>query len=466
MTKSTDLSGRLRIFVALYAAAFAADLTESWEWPVAGSFFLLLGAWTVLSTNARRALFVFALAGAGYTSVFQFPDVGNHDNLILFLNLFFVVSILVSWIYGWTDQKLFAAIQSPLRVVVILVYVWAGFAKLNTDFFHHEVGCAADFATNAIEAFHIPVIAITPPFAFGIAAFVLMWEIGGGVALLFRRLQLPVLVLCIIVHAVLAQLIFFDFTALAFALLLMFVPDAQWHVLAQKATFQCGALRIRRGTLYFACFAVATCTTGLLLWSDPGGIGHHRWQVLAIDGGYLFVVWPVVSSVWHGETVWRGTPVWSGGAPRWTAVLPLVVCLWALQPYVGLRTAGSFTMFSNLRTEGLTSNHLLLASNPLKVWSYQEDVVEVVRLDARHARNSQERLSGHKVPLVELKKRILTWKERELPSMKAELRYRGKNVTTEDIVADNPWGTTDWSLEMYLLDFRKIQTDGVNRCRW
>jgi len=54
--------------------------------------------------------------------------------------------------------------------------------------------------------------------------------------------------------------------------------------------------------------------------------------------------------------------------------------------YLGLRTAGNFSMFSNLRTEGPGSNHLLLGANPLKRGHYQEDAVHILAIDDERAR--------------------------------------------------------------------------------
>src|SRR4030095_15122896 len=89
--------------------------------------------------------------------------------------------------------------------------------------------------------------------------------------------------------------------------------------------------------------------------------------------------------------------------PRWLLLFPLVLALHGLTSYLGLRTAGNFTMFSNLRTEGTSSNHLLLGSNPIKVWGYQEDVVRFMEI--RHARG----LEGNSLPVVEFRKRINEW---------------------------------------------------------
>lgn len=70
----------------------------------------------------------------------------------------------------------------------------------------------------------------------------------------------------------------------------------------------------------------------------------------------------------------------SASMPKFMAVFLIGLCCFGLMPYLGLRTAGTFSMFSNLRTEGPRSNHLLLATNPLKRWGYQEDVVWILNL--------------------------------------------------------------------------------------
>lgn len=61
----------------------------------------------------------------------------------------------------------------------------------------------------------------------------------------------------------------------------------------------------------------------------------------------------------------------------------LFFVFFAMNPYLGLRTAGCLTMFSNLRTEGQTSNHLLFRNNPLKLFNYQEDYIYIIDIDER-----------------------------------------------------------------------------------
>jgi hypothetical protein len=46
------------------------------------------------------------------------------------------------------------------------------------------------------------------------------------------------------------------------------------------------------------------------------------------------------------------------------------------------------------------------------------------------------------------------------------LQYRGRIYSTKDIVNHPQWRTDAQDWEMVLMDFRVIQPDGPNRCRW
>jgi hypothetical protein len=151
----------------------------------------------------------------------------------------------------------------------------------------------------------------------------------------------------------------------------------------------------------------------------------------------------------------------------WLYAFPAVLIVHGLTSYLGLRTAGNFTMFSNLRTEGARSNHLLLGRNPLKLGRYQEDVVRFTAVDdslAAFGENVQP-LQGNQVPVVEFRKWIYRWTEegRRIPMT---FEYRGQIHSTSDITADPAWRTTQRDWAMRLMDFRIIQGDGANQCRW
>jgi hypothetical protein len=144
-------------------------------------------------------------------------------------------------------------------------------------------------------------------------------------------------------------------------------------------------------------------------------------------------------------------------------VFPVLLLLFGMTSYVGLGTAGNFSMFSNLRSEGNSSNHLLLGNNPIKVWNYQEDVVRFIEIDDDFG--DSVTLRGRELPVIEFRKWIYEWTRAgyEVP---ITFEYRGRIYSTKDIVKDPVWGTDERNWEMVLMDFRVIQPHGPNECRW
>jgi hypothetical protein len=61
-------------------------------------------------------------------------------------------------------------------------------------------------------------------------------------------------------------------------------------------------------------------------------------------------------------------------------LIPVLIFCNGLCPYLGLKTEKSFAMFSNLRTEGGSSNHLLI-TKPLYLTNWQLDLVDVKASD-------------------------------------------------------------------------------------
>ncbi len=64
------------------------------------------------------------------------------------------------------------------------------------------------------------------------------------------------------------------------------------------------------------------------------------------------------------------------------AVGMLVLVVNSLSPYVGLKTESSFTMFSNLHTEGGRWNHLFIPE-AVRIFPYQDDLVRIVASNDR-----------------------------------------------------------------------------------
>lgn len=510
---------RFSTFALLYMAALVLELAERWPYDgFATGIFLLVALilWRGI-TPGRFSLFLAATTS--YFVLLEFPDVANHVNIALYCNLLLMVGIGYARARKHrfpSDDDVFELVRPLLQITLVLLYSLAGFHKLNADFVDMDVSCAGMFAglfvtMSRSELFgiptalvvaagilpaaylllarsrwrrHRPVVGITlgiagvmlavivvrgppsgffaPAFEAGVlatAAVILAWELGGGLLLAVPRFQAAVLPVSWIMHAMLAPINFVDFGSLALALLFTFVPRPWFDLLNSPVRLPIVGLPVRRVYLYGA-INVLTAVAGLQSLLLKG---------LIFNVAALAFIWPLIVAAIAPppRPAWAGVPLTSRLTPRWMLVFPAILLLHGLTPYLGLRTTGNFSMFSNLRTEGARSNHFLLGSNPLKIWGYQEDVVAITRIDDARARigHNYHPLQGNRLPVVEFRKLIYAWTGAGAV-IPMTFEYRGRVHSTPDIVNDPDWRVEARDWEMRSLDFRVIQPDGPNRCRW
>jgi hypothetical protein len=305
-------------------------------------------------------------------------------------------------------------------------------------------------------------------FIFVIAVVVLCWQLVEAPLLLTRRFQWFALCLCLLVHAQLAMIALVDFQALGIALLMTFLPVGVLDAWNQRRTTSALRIPMHRVHAYFLLNLIG----GLV-----HGTNHHVHEFInsMVLSGVLFnvalliLLWPIITDLFSRDRTWRwdGVRVFNRETPRFLYLVPVALLLFGLTSHFGLRTTGNFSMFSNLRTEGERSNHLLFGNNPLKFGSYQEDVVKVHEIDDKAANIGYQYmpLDGKHLPVVEFKKLIVLWREagRVIPM---RFEYDGKMYATENVIEEPDWQVDEFDWEMKLLDFRVIQPEGPNRCRW
>ncbi|MEL6160845.1 MAG: hypothetical protein AAFQ40_07225 [Cyanobacteria bacterium J06623_5] len=320
-----------------------------------------------------------------------------------------------------------------------------------------------------------------------VAAVVIIWEMVGGLMLLVPKTQGVMIAFSLAMHASFALIGFVDFSALAVAVLFTFVPIGYLKVLDDKAYITLAGIRFHRVYAYVGILLVSFFLAAVHYKVYPI-LGPKILTALFISGMFFNVAavvfyWPILSMLcsrqrlpWEGVPLFTSTPTLSPSrlatnSLTTTKVFALffagIVFFWGFKPYLGLRTAGTFSMFSNLRTEGEVSNHLLLSSNPLKVWGYQEDVVEVLEIDDETARlgHKYRPLKGYILPTVEFRKLIYKWTKANY-TVPITFVHGEQTYSTQDIVNDPTWKTPQRNWESYLMDFRIIQPGGANQCRW
>jgi hypothetical protein len=299
-------------------------------------------------------------------------------------------------------------------------------------------------------------------------AIVLIWELIGGPLLAVPKFQATVVLLAWIMHSVLALNDFVDFSSLAFTFLLTFIPKNYYETIHARPSVRILNYQVHRARVYFILNAIGGVLTSVYFYFYP----EFNIKVITgilLNAGAIIFIFPVLSVLFSlgKRPPWPGVTIFNGKTSKFVYVLLLLLIMHGMTSYFGLRTAGNYSMFSNLRTEGETSNHLLLKNNPLQMWNYQKDSVYFIEIDDELSAigHKYRPLKENKLPVVEFRKLIYKWKEdgRQIP---LKFEYRGQIHETQDVVKDPKWRVEDRDWEMFLMDFRIIQPEGVNRCRW
>ena len=524
-------SGHFAVFSSFYSLALWLEMAEGWENPVPtliGLFLLIFIVTTKINLFKFCGFIIFTIA---YFLYFHFPDVANHVNLIIFANLVILITAIYYWLRSDrfnSSTDLYQTISSPLRISLVAVYFWAGFHKLNTDFLNPYFSCSNSMFLGIVEMLTSTVLGmptvlvlgvvvgifikniistrmisfvkinrqqliryslglgllaimavaglfyldltskIFPLFVLATSIFVLAWELVGGIAMLFPSYQGFMFCLSIFMHLVLAPIGFVDFGSLAFALWLTFIPSNYYEYLQKKVTLPGVNTKVKSSSLYLVINIVSGLISGFYYLTNT------EFNLKAITGillviSVLIVLSPLVRQLLAEPKSWQGIKIVNSKIPWLTYSAIAILTIYAATSYLGLRTAGNFSMFSNLRTEGDQSNHLLLSNNPLKVWNYQEDTVKVIEIDDEKAKvgHKYRPLQNHYLPVVEFKKTIYQWTKagKTVPLI---FKYGDRIYRTDNIVTDPIWRTPKRTWSMKLLDFRVIQPDNgePNYCRW
>lgn len=354
------------------------------------SGWLILGfSLALICRPGSHRLFVALILAMGVDAWAQAPIASNHTILRNFLLLACFAAGLWHWLRGGRFLQFFADVAPVGRSLLLVMYVFGVFHKINTDFLDPDVSCAVTLW----RAMPPPLVWLEHPLihwstiygtflAEGLILVALLvpgwrhWGIVGGIAF----------------HALLAlsgHALYPAFSTLAIALHVLFIaPSTALRILEQPATMRLLArLGSPGGVLFVAVAALLVALQAILGDYSLAGV---TWLVLAMP---LTLVLVQVRS--------RATDATGSGPLLWSPLgwLNLVSLLFVLNnslPYVGLKTAQTTNMFANLRLEGGVSNHLLL-SGPPGPFRYLDDVVTI---EAATGSRLLEQLAGAEKELV------------------------------------------------------------------
>jgi hypothetical protein len=259
---------------------------------------------------------------------------------------------------------------SPVgRWLLIIMYFYGTFHKINPGFMSPESSCAVPFIAG------LPLLGSLASHEWLQYAAIYGTLVFEGIAMLLlfsARTKYFGMLLGMTFHFAIGISAFgtlAHFSAFALALHTLFVPSGFGERIYKERwvpAFAKSATGFK--TITVALVALQIAFAMHLMTTRQGYLVNSLFTVFAVTLVYL---------------VFKQGNIRSGDAPYRlkSAFLPLnFIPLWfflhCLSPYVGLGTGGVIAMFSGLRTEGGISNHYIIRK-PIPLFSYQDDIVYV-----------------------------------------------------------------------------------------
>lgn len=277
-------------------------------------------------------------------------------------------------------------IAPVLRVAVLIMYVWAVVQKLNWDYFNTDVSCAAQLHKEI--AVYFGGLVPTAPWALMTAAVgSLVFELGIPLLLFSKKTRYIGFIAAIGFHLWLSihpAAGIFSFTSLILALLIFFLPlswGAQLQGIWNRQLHWLGKGDVARGreiarVIVVGVFFVTLIIQGTLYLTIARS--YEVFHTANRIGFFAFFVW----GCWIGACYLiagrkaRGENASFPNRARlslaWFGLIPIL--LNGASPWLGGRTQTSFSMYSNLRSEG-AGNHFFLKR--VDLFKLQTDIIDV-----------------------------------------------------------------------------------------
>jgi hypothetical protein len=390
----------LTLFSFLWAVATLFHVASYDQWTEA-RLTIPTAFWVLLQPKSTLAVVALALAHVCETFVSS-PFIPNHQLFAALANTTLIAGASVLALrtrrLAVSRDALFNAFAPAVRIALLVLYVFAVFHKLNTDWFDPRVSCGSTLYGALHNRF--PVLPQSALWATGAIYLSLGFEIAIPLLLAVERTRHAGVLVGATFHWFLALHPFhgfYNFSSMLLALFSLFIrPELVTHLLERLGERRMRMVSLTMTALLAACFFLSVSSVNQLL----GGVDPflRLWTFYGLAPVVALAVFADGDSNLRRESGWQ---VFALPQPV-LAVLPIVVFLNGLSPYLGLKTETAWAMFSNLRTEGGVSNHLLVPAS-VQVFDYQRDLVQVTRSSNSFLRRSAR--EGQLVPYFEVLRR-------------------------------------------------------------
>lgn len=452
-------AARYRVFAVLFA--LATVLYHRWKWfsPLLETLPLVAATLVLVKPSATWRLLLLAVL----QSVFAYrdlPDANTNRTLMVFLSATIACAWPVAWrrAGGRPDAAAWLrAFEPALRAQLVVVYAWAFWHKLNADFFDVELSCAVELYLRVTERVAFVPWPTDAAALKAVAVGTVAVEGLLPVLLVIPRTRWMGLAVGAALHFGFGLTMFYDFSMTMLALLFLFAPPELARDLLELRGL---SLRARLGLsprawtrLLTAGAVLFAAVTELVFW-DMFDFFAVAWAIVPFAVG--LVAWRIARRSWRWPPARELLRV-----PPALAVFPLLLFLDGASPYLGAKTETAFAMYSNLRTEGGRTNHLLVP-RPLALFDYQTDLVVLESSSDRELADLAT--LGYPVPFYVLRRRVVELVEQGVEDVAITYTRDGEHRAVAAAEHDPELSDAPSYLERKLLRFRTILPMDANAC--
>jgi hypothetical protein len=269
-----------------------------------------------------------------------------------------------------------------VRIEVIILYFFAVFHKINSGFFSPAASCATDL----LKAQHLEMVLGNDQFLYSASAyFTLLIEVTIPVLLCFRKTRTVGVFVGLFFHSILSYSsynAFYDFSAMIFAAYFLFLsPGFASNLyeipLSFKSWSRSFIQTFSRSKLWLSGFIILIVLTVIYFLNKQLNT-FHSVHLYFFSTGYSILYMVCLLRYLRAARPYQTRMRSKFPLPHWSLfIIPVIIFLNGASPYLGLKTENSFSMFSNLRTEGGRTNHYMVPAN-VQLFDYQRNVVHVI----------------------------------------------------------------------------------------
>lgn len=375
---------------------------------------LIVAIAAILVLIRPKNVYYLLCAAASSIAVFLIaaPSPSNHWTMQFFVNATLCASFLMLAVQRRTwhidGQEWLRAFRPAVCLLVVLLYLFASLHKLNSGYFS-EHSAALSLYRNIVHGEQMRAFAQVFPaydaFLALLPPVTIVIELGVPVLLFFRPTRLLGLLIGMAFHAFVSLNEYppgTDFPTLLGAAYVLFFPHAGFDILNASIIS-----RLRESRYYepFKSLIIPAIMLAVIFvpplydlpkrsatdWFGFANLKSAHWSIYVAAYLALLIFLIVKLRSVAGD---RSLSLIRGQRLPLMPILVLTIFV-GLSPYLGLRSAGAFTMFSNLETEGSASNHFFMPFE-LQVFDYQKQVCVI-------------ETTAEDIPKTAFTGRLLTW---------------------------------------------------------